>query len=83
MGKNIFYFILAAAILLLVGGVVFFFTQQRAAQEPAQSPEGIEAGPPQSEGLGGEQGLGSELNQNPGSKVPETNPLEGYRNPFE
>jgi len=78
MGKNIFYFILAAAILLLVGGVVFFFTQQRAAQEESQLM-------PTPQPVAGEQesGLGSELNQNPGSKVPETNPLEGYRNPFE
>ena len=80
MGKNIFYFAVAVAVLALVGGVVFFATQQGAPSQEAQPNETLQqtAGEEQQE-----EGLGSELNQNPGSKVPETNPLEGYKNPFE
>jgi flagellar basal body-associated protein FliL len=73
MGKNIFYFIVVIVILLLVGGVVFTFTQQNK-QEPQRS--SVPAAP-------AEVGLGSQLNQNPGSEVPETNPFQGETNPFE
>jgi hypothetical protein len=75
MGKNIFYFVIALAVLLLVGGVVFMLTQRAAEPQELPSPTlSVE----QEEG-----GLGSELNQNPGSEIPETNPFEAETNPFE
>ena len=80
MGKNIFYFVIAITVLVLVGGVILFATQQRNSNKEVQPEETLQqtAGEKQQE-----EGLGSDLNQNPGSKVPETNPLEGYTNPFE
>jgi hypothetical protein len=75
MGKNIFYFIIAVVILAFVGGVVFLASTKQQ-QEPQLVPAPTSTQTP-------EQGLGSELSSNPGSKIPETNPLEGYKNPFE
>lgn len=84
MSKNILYFIAAAAVLVIVGGIAFYATRQRPSPELQTSPQPLA---PQAEQS---QGLGSELNQNPGSQVPETNPFktetnpfEGYKNPFE
>ncbi|MBI2098697.1 MAG: hypothetical protein HYT49_03580 [Candidatus Wildermuthbacteria bacterium] len=76
MSKNIFYFILAVAVLLAVGGLAVFITQQRTPQEQPQSIQ-------QEEGPQQEEGFGSQLYENPAAKVPEANPLEGYKNPFE
>jgi len=74
MSKNIFYFILALVVLLAIGGVAVFLTQQRAPQAEPQ---------PTASAQQEEEGLGSQLYENPAAKVPEANPLEGYRNPFE
>jgi len=75
MSKNILYFIIAVAVLLAVGGIAVFITQQR---KPQEQPQSIQQEAPQQE-----EGLGSQLYENPAAKVPEANPLEGYRNPFE
>ncbi len=84
MAKNILYFVVAAAILALVGGLIFFYTQQR--QEKFRSLPSPLPAQTQEE----QEGLGSQLYENPGAKVPETNPFqtqtnpfEGYKNPFE
>ena len=73
MSKNIFYFILAFVVLLAIGGVAVFLTQQRAPQAEPQPTASAQQ----------EEGLGSQLYENPAAKVPEANPLEGYTNPFE
>lgn len=85
MSKNIFYLIAALLIIFLVGGVIFFFTQQR--QEERGVPSLLPVQAPQEQE---QEGLGSQLYENPAEKVPETNPFEaetnpfeGYRNPFE
>ena len=77
MSKNILYSIVAGVVLVVLGAVAFYLTQQR----PAPAPQGsIQPLPQQPEQV---QGLGSELYQNPGSQVPDVNPLAGYKNPFE
>ncbi len=84
MGKNILYFVIAAVVLALVGGLIFFFTQQRQ-EESRRSPVPMPVQTQEEQG-----GLGSQLYENPGAKVSETNPFEaetnpfqGYKNPFE
>lgn len=77
MGKDIFYLLIPLLIIFLVGGAIFFFTQQRQEQSPRlPSPAPVQT--PQEE-----EGLGSQLYENPAAGVPEANPLEGYNNPFE
>jgi len=84
MGKDIFYLLVAAGVLLLVGGVGFFIIQQRSSESEVQQP--VQVLPP----LPQDQGLGSELLENPGTLVPDTNPFQDVdtnplqgTNPFE
>jgi len=73
MSKNILYFIVAAVILIALGGAAFYFTQ-RPPKEPQRSTIPI---PTEQE-----QGLGSQLYENPAENVPETNPFEAETNPL-
>lgn len=74
MNKNILYGV-AAAVSLAVLGAVAFYLSQRQAPEPERSvPSATETR---------EEGLGSQLYENPAAEVPDTNPFEAETNPFQ
>ncbi len=76
MSKNILYFIVALGVLLLVTGLIFFFSQQWRTERAVPSPIPVQTQQEQ-------EGLGSQLYENPAERIPKANPLEGYKNPFE
>jgi flagellar basal body-associated protein FliL len=89
MQKHIFISLLVVAAFVAVGVGLFFFMREDTGQPQQQEAPASITQPsavPQSR-----EGLGSQLNQNPGSGVPETNPFEkvkvnpfeSYKNPFE
>ena len=76
MNKKTTYIIAAAAVLVVLGGVALYFTQRQRQEAQRSTLPVLEVEER------AEEGLGSQLYENPAGSLPETNPFGAETNPL-